>query len=282
MIREESEKLLHKALIIEEENEDEAIQIYLQIIDKDKSWSTPYYNLGLIYKYRLQWKESYTFNLKAVELNPDDKAAWWNLGIASTALKKWDDARNAWTNFGIQLEENQGEVRMNIGSTPIRLKNGEVIWAERLCPARARIENIPLKDSGYRYNDLILNDGAPNGKRFYNEREYSVFDELELIEKSNYNTYSLGVIIENEQTIEMLKEVCFEFDCGFENWTDSIQILCKQCSEGVPHEDHDEKLLDKKFDQEYNLALATKSEKDLNEILEKWKSKTNVIINWIN
>lgn len=282
MAKEESEILLQKAIELEDENEDKAIQLYHQIIENESSWSVPYYNLGLIYKYKNQWKKSYEFNLKATELNKDDKAAWWNLGIASTALKKWKEARIAWNGFGVGLEEKEGEVRMDIGSTPIRLKNGEVVWAERICPARAYIENIPLKESGYRYNDLILNDGAPNGKRIYNDKEYSVFDELELIEKSDYQTYSIGVEVNSENEILKLRELCYDSNYGFENWTNSIKILCKQCSEGTPHENHDTELKEEKEIFEYNLAIATKSKIELDNILDVWKKTNKISINWID
>ena len=271
MAKEESEILLQKALEIEEENENEAIRIYHQIIENENTWSVPYYNLGLIYKYKSEWEKSYKYTLKATELNKEDKAAWWNLGIACTALKKWNDARMAWNGFGLSLEGKEGEVRMNIGSTPIRLKNGEVVWAERICPARAFIENIPLKDSGYRYNDLILNDGAPNGKRIYNDKEFYVFDELEVIQKSDYQTYSIGAEVKSEREILKLRELCYDSDYGFENWTNSVRILCRQCSEGTPHENHDTELREEKESFEYNLAIATKSEKELERILNKWK-----------
>ena len=282
MAKEENEILLQRAIELEEKNENQAIQIYHQIIKDEESWSIPYYNLGLIYKYKGQWDKSFEYNLKATELNKEDKAAWWNLGIASTALKKWEAARKAWNNFGLGLEEKEDEVRMDIGPTPIRLKNGEVVWAERICPARAYIENIPLKDSGYRYNDLILNDGAPNGKRIYNDKEYSVFDELELVQRSDYETYSIGVEVKDEGEIIKLRDLCFELEFGFENWTDSLTILCKQCSEGIPHENHDAKLKDENDNFEYNLAIATKSRKELDEILDLWKKTNQIKINWIN
>ena len=49
-------------------------------------WSVPHYNLGLIAKYDGRWRESFDFNRRAAELAPDDQGAWWNTGIAATAL----------------------------------------------------------------------------------------------------------------------------------------------------------------------------------------------------
>lgn len=282
MTKEESEILLQKAIKLEEKNEDKAIEIYHEIIAKNEAWSIPYYNLGLIYKYRLDWESSYKYNLRATELNKDDKAAWWNLGIASTALKKWKAAREAWNGFGFGLEVKENEVSMDLGLAPIRLTNNEVVWTQRICPARAYIENVPLKDSGYRYNDLILNDGAPNGKRIYDGKEYSVFDELEIIEKSNFKTYSFGVTTTNEDKIEALREMCYNAGVGFENWTQSVRVLCKQCSEGVPHEHHDNELEKKHHTQKFTLAMAAKTSIQFDNILDKWTEHNSIDINWID
>ena len=279
MTRDKSKVLLQKARELKGEDEEKAIQIYNNIIEMDSSWSVPYYNLGLIYKYKCQWKKSYELNLKASELDEEDEAAWWNLGIACTALKKWREARVAWNQFGLELDVNDKEVGMDIGRTPVRLLNGEVIWATRICPARAYIDNVPLKESGHSYNDLILIDGAPTGKRIYDGVEYSVFDELEVIEPSGYRTYSLGVNVEHLDDIIELEDMCFMKNYGFENWTHSIRILCKQCSEGVPHETHDREL--KKDVEEYNLAIATKTHEELETVLEKWMLKNNASVNWI-
>lgn len=279
MTRDKSKILLQKARKLTKEDEEKAIQIYQNIIDMDGSWSVPYYNLGLIYKYNGQWQKSYEFNKKATELDANDEAAWWNLGIACTILNKWREARIAWNQFGLELEVNDSEVRMDIGPTPIRLLNGEVIWATRICPARALIDNIPLKDSGHRYDDLILHDGSPNGKRIHNEVEYSVFDELQIIEESNYRSYSIGVKVDNIEAITTLEEVCFELKYGFENWTKSVRMLCKQCSEGVPHQCNEKE--NKAETDEYNLAIATQKRGELDSLLSAWEEENDVVINWV-
>ena len=279
MSRNKSKILLQKARNLTSKDEEKAIEIYNNIIEMDGSWSVPYYNLGLIYKYNGQWQKSYEYNKKATELDAQDEAAYWNLGIACTVLKKWKEARIAWNQFGLDLDINEQEVDMNIGNTPIRLLNGEVVWGTRICPARAYIDNIPFKESGHRYNDLILHDGSPNGKRILDGVEYSVFDELEIIEKSEYQTYSIGVEVESLEDITVLQDVCLDLDYGFENWTNSVRILCKQCSEGIPHEIHDKQL--KRDTNEYNLAIATSTLEELENVLEVWMQTNEASVNWI-
>jgi len=93
------------------------------------------------------------------------------LGIASTALEDWKTARQAWNHFGLELDINGIEPDLCMGRAPIRLNpdgNGEVVWGRRIDPARTIIENVPLPESNHRYNDWVLNDGAPIGQRISN------------------------------------------------------------------------------------------------------------------
>src|SRR5262249_35488763 len=76
-------------------------------------WAAPVYNLGLLCKYECRWEESFTHNHRATELQPDDEASWWNLGIAATALSNWDEARRAWTACGIDVRPGSGPPQFN-------------------------------------------------------------------------------------------------------------------------------------------------------------------------
>jgi len=275
MSRDKNRLLVQKASELNEEDEDKAIQIYKSVIEMDAAWSVPYYNLGLIYKYKNEWQSSYEFLLKATKLEATDEAAWWNFGIACTALKKWREARIAWNKFGLELEVNDDEVNMELGPAPIRLFNDEVVWTTRICPARAYIESVSLQKNGYEYNDLLLIDGSPIGKEVLDGIEYSVFDELETLEASGFSTYSIGVEVNDFDDIMALEEDCYNLNFGFENWT----ILCRQCVEDVPHEEHDEDL--KNEMEEYNLAIATPSLEALEKILGEWTQKSGSAIIWI-
>ena len=140
----------------------EAIQEYERARRLDPTWSMPAYNLGLIYKYSGDWERSLQFNERATELDRDDQAGWWNLGIAATALGRWDLARSAWRGAGLEVPDGDGPLDYPCGRTPIRLNpetDGEVVWSQRLDPARAEIRSIPLADSGFRFADVVLNDG---------------------------------------------------------------------------------------------------------------------------
>jgi hypothetical protein len=147
---------------------DRALRFYRIASRVDPTWSTPWYNQGLVEKYAGRWKESQAFNLQATALDRGNQGAWWNLGIAATALHDWQEARRAWRGFGVDIPDGTGEVTIMPSVACVRLnprESGEVVWGERIDPARTVVQNIPLPESGRRFRDIVLNDGAPNGTR---------------------------------------------------------------------------------------------------------------------
>jgi tetratricopeptide (TPR) repeat protein len=270
------ENLLEQAIEASDSgNKEKAIKIYEKILSEKEDWSKPHYNLGLIYKYRLEWDKSYQFNKRAVELNPKDEASQWNLGIAATMLQDWRLARQCWNFFGMKYKIVDEDTAGNIGKTPIRInpnEEGEIVWATRICPARAIINNIPYPESNHRYKDIVLNDGAANGYRQSEGKEYAVLDEIQHLSKSEYQTFSIKSKLPNKKHFEELEERCEKVGIAVENWTTSVRILCKQCSEGKPHEAHDHEL--EKTDESL-IAFASTSRENLIQILEAWSTETS-------
>jgi tetratricopeptide (TPR) repeat protein len=220
----------------------EAIPHYEKAVSLAPDWYAPHMNLGIACKHNADWARSLPASLRALELDPEraGSGALWNAGVAATALGDWTRARWAWSQLGIKLPAGDGPIDMNIGITPIRVscdKNPEVLWCHRLDPARARVESIPTPESDRRYRDLLLHDGEPMGKRRYGERELSVFNELAVLERSPFQTWRVDLVAPSEAEVsELFRAVAEGGDAALEDWTASLEILCKQCSEGVPHE----------------------------------------------
>lgn len=220
--------------------DEKALEAYDRAIALDPSWSNPWYNKGLLHKYAGNWRASFDCNLRAHELAPKDEAAAWNLGIAATALKDWRAARMAWKAFGIDMEISDEEIRTSYGMVPVRLNpgsDGEVVWGERIDPARVIIDNIPYPESGFRYKDIVLHDGAPAGKRMVSGREYSVFNVLGLFQASAFRTWTWEP--DDDRHIKAVEEAIAAAGGHLEIWTRSVRILCKKCSEGAVHDEHD-------------------------------------------
>ena len=239
----------------------------------DSRWSVPWYNLGLHTKNVGRWKDSLHFNQRALKLNPTDEAAWWNLGIAATALRDWSEARRAWKAYGIEVDDEAGEVRTTSGTACLRLDPaglGEVVWGQRLDPARIVILNVPLPESGHRFHDIILNDGASNGTRVDEHgREVPVFDELSIWEVSEYSTFRVNLQIPDDLAEERLVSMCRTLQLGVEDWT-TIRFICAKCSRGNPgpHECEAEPLKD----GSRRFGFGAKKQEDLSSALQEWAS----------
>lgn len=246
-------------------------RLYVLASRVDPAWSVPWYNLGLDHKNNEEWQKSWECNSRAVELDAENEAAWWNLGIAATALRNWTEARRAWKAYGVTLENESGEVSMPPVSGCVRLDprdRGEVVWGTRLDPARTVVLNVPLPESGYRFRDIILNDGAPNGTRAHGDgTTVSVFDELAIWKASEYSTFGLRLRVPDESAEKRLLELCRERQMGVEDWS-TVRLICAKCSRGNPgaHECMAKPL----EDGSRRFGFGAKSREDLVSVIRQW------------
>lgn len=277
--RRKAEKLHEAAQQLDAAGEVEAaIAKYHEAVACEPGKAESYYNLGLIYKYRGDWQASFDFNRQANALDPEDEAARWNLAIAATALRDWAVARAKWAENGIVLEGDAGPIEMDFGMTPVRLNpdgDAEVVWATRIDPARARIDNIPFPESGFHYCDVVLNDGAPVGYREWKGREYPVFNVLELFEPSGLSTCVATVEVASQADLDLLNELFETTRSHCEDWTRTTRVLCKACSEGRPHAHHDH-VEDDAWSAERRLGIAAHPDDDIRPILHRWQQASAV------
>lgn len=241
----------------------ESIPHYERALALAPAWFAPHINLGAACKHTSDFERSLTECLKALELGPKHVRgqALWNVGIAATALGDWPRARWAWAESGVRLPPGEGPITMNIGATPIRVschEHPEIVWCDRVDPARARIENVPTPETGRRYHDLVLHDGEPRGQRRYKGQMLPVFDELAVLERSDFRTFRVDVVAPTERALSaLLRTVSERTDAALEDWTGSLELLCRGCSEGVPH-DHVDR--EQPWTPERMLGVATRDE----------------------
>jgi hypothetical protein len=220
-----------------------AERAYRDAVELDPTLKEAWFDLGLICKWERRWDEAFECNLRAAELEGPkaDEPAWWNLGIAATALRRWDVARMAWRTYGVPLREGFGPIEDDFDVAPVRLNptgDAEVVWGQRIDPARVRIRSIPFPRSGHRWGDVVLHDGAPAGYREVNGQQRAVFDELERWEASDVPTLEVSIDASDSDVDGLITAVQA---AGFaaEDWTRNVRVLCKRCSEGVVHAEHD-------------------------------------------
>ena len=85
------------------------------------------FDLALVHKFRRDWPAAVTTGLQAAELAPagPEQPAWWNLGIAATAVHDWATARRAWTAYGVDIPTGHGPIAADLGLTPVRIDTRE-------------------------------------------------------------------------------------------------------------------------------------------------------------
>lgn len=234
-------------------------------------WAAPHFNLGLLCKGQGRWEESYRFNERALELEPGDESARWNLGIAATALARWSMAARCWEGVGLPTPEGPGPWDYKLGLVPVRVnpeQAPEVVWCRRLDPARAQIVNVPLPDCGRRCRDVVLTDGAPAGTRLLRGKEVPVFNELAVLEPSGLATFRLRVHLADPEQLQGLLAQLGELGLEAEDWTGGVRMLCRACSEGRPHEEHDREL---PYQAEREVGVAAPPETRLERMLAGWE-----------
>ncbi|HEU4390569.1 MAG TPA: tetratricopeptide repeat protein [Blastocatellia bacterium] len=242
---------------------------YRKAIEINPAWSVPWYNLGLLYKGQRRWDEAFDSNKRAASLDRSDEAAWWNLGIAATACGKWKDARVAWTAVGISMPPGIGLPHMDLGLIPIRINpdgDAEVVWCNRIDPARAVIKSVPLPQSNRRYGDLLLHDGTANGYRLVGDKELPVLDELQLLAESEFGTYRIRVVA-GEADATALIERAEEAGLAGEDWS-SLRFLCKECSEGKPYGQHQHLAPDE--GPERGIGIAATCRQEVQDLASEW------------
>ncbi len=253
----------------------EAVELYRQAAAAAPSWPAPLYNLGLLYKNERKWDESLEYNRRATALDPRHQAAWWNLGIAATALARWRLARQAWRGYGIDVPDGDGPIDFPCGFGPVRLHSrggAEVVWAHRIDPARAVLASIPFPESEHRWGDVVLNDGAPTGYRKYQGQEVPVLDALQLLTASPFGTYVARVAVPAERDdLASLGETAVRLGGSAEDWSTSVRLLCKKCSEGRPHKEHDTAAAPPKG--VHVIGVAARSRAHARQILTAWESE---------
>lgn len=254
-----------------------AAQTFERAVDADPHLDSAWFNLGLVHKFRRNWSEALRCNREAARLSPPDEAAaaWWNLGIAATALGEWPAAREAWVNYGIDIGWGEGPLEMDLGLTPIRIRSdedAEVVWCRRIDPARAVILNVPFPSSGHRWGDYVLHDGVPNGERRWDGRTYAVFDELARWHPSPTPTLVAEVGCEDESDSRALSDVFESAGRAAEDWSMKVRMLCAACSEGRAHETHEEHGDATGWDTTRRFGLAAEMEL-ARDLLDRWREQ---------
>jgi len=231
-----------------------------------------HYMRGLALKYQMDWAGSLRDNLQAIDLSEAfSQAQHWNAAIAATGLGQWTTVRELWAACDIAVPAGEGAIEANFGIAVVRLNpwgNGETVFVRRVDPVRARILNVPLPESGHRFGDIVLHDGAATGTRFDGEREVHVFNELERLAPSEFQTFIVFVHAQSKDDMTALLGISTPGLGYAEDWTHSIRHYCLRCSYNAPHSHADND--DTQWQPERNLGIAAQSRLSVEKLLKDW------------
>ncbi len=242
-----------------------------------------HYMLGLVCKYLREWPASLHHNLHALALYTEEdadelEAARWNAAIAATALGDWAEARRQWAGCGIDIPDRDGPIDTNFGVASLRLEAwgcGETVFARRIDPVRAQLINVPLPDSGYRYGDIVLHDGAATGQRRFHQSMVPVLNALQRMKASEYQSFAVFVTCPQRKDLEALMEARVPGIAFLENWTESIAHYCLRCSYGTPHRHDDKRDAEdqNRWRPERNIGIAAQSRHSVMRLIDRWKAE---------
>ena len=251
-----------------------AAPLYRSILERDPSRAGCWHDLGIATKHLRLWDECRSVNRRALDLEPADEGAAWNLGIAATALSDWATAREGWRAAGLEVPGGDGPLEMELGPVPIRVANDakpEVVWCRRIDPARAIILSVPTAACGRRYRDLVLHDGSRNGERLLDGRPVPVFDELEVLAPSGFSTYEARIDVEGPDDVHALTTLVDGAGAVSEDWTANIRWLCRACSEGNPDAGAHDHSVEAAWSSNRTIGIASeRDEMRVHELLSRW------------
>jgi tetratricopeptide (TPR) repeat protein len=235
-----------------------------------------HYMLGLAHKYRRDWAASLHHNLQALALYAaHDEAASWNAAIAATALGDWAEARRQWTACGIALPEGDGPIAGDFGTAVVRLhpwSGGETLWMRRIDPVRARLLNVPLPESGHRFGDIVLHDGASTGTRQSGGRQVPVFNALQRLAPSDFQTFVAFVRCDDQAALDDLLDAGAPGLGYLEDWSAGMVSYCMRCSYGTPHSHGDTGQPDA-WEPDHTIGIAAQSRRTVETLLNAWTAR---------
>jgi hypothetical protein len=240
-----------------------AVKLYKHLVKLAPHWHPPYAKLSELYKTRQDWKAALHYSKKAISLNVQDQASWWNVGIAATAVKKPRLAQRVWRKFGYTHHD----------FTPVCVKlewgnQLEIVAVRPIDPARGIIVNIPHPASERRYQDVLLFDRAVLGYNVLQKKKIPIHAALGVFKRSAFHTFSCQLHTVESRDIKILEQLCYEANLGFENWSNLTRVhhLSKKLPEYYGYD----------FTQtaesgDLLIAIAAQHQRQVQEVLASWE-----------
>jgi hypothetical protein len=260
------ELMLHARQFAENRDVYNAAKLYRRIVKLAPDWWEPNAELAELYKWQGEWKAMMHYAKRAVALQAGNPAAWRNLGIAATALKKDRIAKTVWQKFGHGADsvDDRSVVALRVPCD----KLFEILWARPLDPASACLSSIPSPASGRRFRDVMVFDFTPCGHTVSGKKRYPVFDQLGVLRHSPYHTFSCTVDTTDRKMLRVLERLCRQAALGFDNWTMAARAMPFHSEISMP-EFYGSEVLPASAGTSL-IAIAAKRRSDAEAVIKDW------------
>ncbi|MEM9836421.1 MAG: tetratricopeptide repeat protein [Bacteroidota bacterium] len=243
-----------------------AVKLYKKVIRLQPDFPEPYLALGRIYRQRKEWKPAFHYWKIAISLNADDREAWWQLGLAAVALKRMRVAQTVWNKFGY----GEMDVSRPLGLRIANQKDYEIIWMQPLDAGRCRILSIPMPGSGLRYRQTMLyNRRGLHGSNVVNARRVPIYEAVDSLKNSPYDTYSCLLHTGNKKKIKQLETLAFEAGLGFEVWSNASRTMSIEHKNAFPEYYND--IIPHAESASTVVALAAIHPAEVERVLNDWQ-----------
>lgn len=124
------------------------------------AWVLPLYNQGLCCKALRRWADAADLLRRALARRDAlhrtnlERRVRWNLGLALTALRQFDEAQGQWQQMKLPRGDELGQLALPIQG-PYK---AERVWSIRIDPARARILSVVRYGAPCQFGDVVLLD----------------------------------------------------------------------------------------------------------------------------
>ena len=103
-------------------------------------------------------------------------------------------------------------------------------------------------------------------------KEVPVFNEIELLEPSKFGTFVARVTMPAADDVgRQLAEIAARLEGCAEDWSTSVRMVCKACSEGRPHKAHDTEAAP--VEGAHILGIAAESYDHAMSMVAGWKAE---------
>jgi tetratricopeptide (TPR) repeat protein len=246
----------------------QAVKLYKLLVRKAPEWLLPHQALAKIFKERQEWKAVVHYNKKSVALDPSLQQSWWDLGIGTFAIGKKRQARRIWNKFGWTPAQLPSAVSVQLLHSGII----EMVWVQPLNPVSGIIKSIPHPQSDRSFLDLILFDREVLGYHVANQKRIPIYQELDLLKRSYYHTFSGIVEGATEADLDLFTQLAYDQGMGFEIWSNAARSRRLQ-KPNEQTEYYSSKAIFGNTSEANGVlfALSGKNKKAIHQLIKSWK-----------